>query len=145
MLPAGKQTRSRNSLPFARMAFSSFSWRISFLLLERKSAICHFQYRASQNCHSQHWLRKNATHFVCTLITMPFFLFSLLLFLFSIFWHMKGPKYPCSYLYFGIRSALEADECVLPAVNTVLAASLVARTSWVNRWTLPPSPGSRRR
>ena len=65
----------------------------------RKSAICHFQYWASQNCHSQHWLRKNATQFICTLITMPFFLFSLFLFLFSIFWHLKGPKYPCSYLH----------------------------------------------
>ena len=34
---------------------------------------------------------------------------------------------------------LEADECMLPAKNIVLGASLIAWTSCFNRWTLPIS------
>ena len=83
---------------------------------------------------------------MCTLITMPFSFFNYFSFSFQFSGTWKDQSTPDAiFTYFGIRSALEADECVLPAVNTVLAASLVARTSWVNRWTLPPSPGSRRR
>ena len=33
---------------------------------------------------------------------MPFFLFQLLSFFFSIFWHLKGPKYPCLFLPYPI-------------------------------------------
>lgn len=61
---------------------------------QRKSVICHFQNRASQNCHCQHWLRKNATQLVGTLINMPFFLFLFIFLFFSIFWQLKGPKCP---------------------------------------------------
>lgn len=53
-------------------------------LLLRKSTIYHFQYWASQNCHSQDWFRKIATQPVCTLITMPFPLFQCFSFSFPI-------------------------------------------------------------